>query len=188
MLSLSVERLCDYFCIILIFWYASPVGSCPWVISDAQNAIWWCHSSIASLMMLCPKPSHTSMRCCFRSNRSWTFVLRTHCCISLISYSQPGSDPDCWVATGSGAVNTDISCSRSLIVMRVLCAEALFCCKTRKSPEISCATRSSCWVRSICAIDLHSRINEYQLRSPQLWHTNENHQKITEFERLSFAR
>ena len=134
MLSLSVERLCDYFCIILIFWYVSPVGSCPWVISDAQNAIWWCHSSIASLMMLCPKPSHTSMRCCFRSNRSWTFVLWTHCCISLISYSQPGSDPDCWVATGSGAVNTDISCSRSLIVMRVLCAEALFCCKTKTSP------------------------------------------------------
>jgi len=37
-----------------------------------------CHSFIASLMTLYPKPSQTFVRCCFSSSMSWTWWV-SHC-------------------------------------------------------------------------------------------------------------
>jgi len=77
-----------------------------------------------------------------------------------------------WTVGGhsSGAMNAGVSCSRRLIVSRARCAGAVYCCKMKKSPEISCTTGSSCekHMTIIYAIDLHCRIDENQLRLPQL--------------------
>jgi len=79
-----------------------------------------------------------------------------------------------------GEMKAGISHSRRLIVLQARCAGALSFWKTKNSPEISRVTYSSCSVSSTswqytCAVNLNPKIDEYQVRFPELGHARERH-------------
>ena len=67
-----------------------------------------------------------------------------------------------------------------LVVSSARCTVALFCWTIKNSQKVSCRTGIYCSVSSmstaVCAINIYSKIDEYQVHFPQLEHAHKHHQ------------